>query len=582
MQQTPHSPRPSRGSIARGGGGSGSVLVRDLGPQGRLNLHQQASRHAGHRGDGFFELPHISPLDLPGPTAPQAVLVPEGALPVANANGMRIVNERTYLDLESGQTVMVVLDPVTGAYQQRAPYELAASGPPLQRVVGTSTWTATAPAARATVQPGPAPVTQRGRLDPSWDLRRYDVRHGGTTSVHPLPGKHGFMIQGQPYYVDAQFALDDYKRGRSEIHLLNASNQLVRCGTIAEDGVIQIRGNPVSTYIGIGPVISRAEFDSVRSKWRLRADVQGGADIYLDTGGRLGSWVPELRLDSIGPVIAAARKVLGYTGVSSDIGVGYMSTMDKQTYCYMRQYARQMVAFDNPHIRTARALAQDRLIDQHIWVHGYPYDRLMQGVSAKAEDRALPIGVAQFDPFQGMATYSARREGGFNVEAIRGNDQLHYPQRRRTQDEQQLFDHWSSLSIDDTGLRGAANEQMYRAMLTNDGYQVIPGGTYGGGQHGFDVVLRGPAGDVYLLEIKHVSSDSNNRLSTVHMARVSSNFQMEDGWIRNVLRKSDAGGAEAGRVVQDALERQRLFKLIGATSPAGKMVLFKIDMSPVR
>ena len=170
----------------------------------------------------------------------------------------------------------------------------------------------------------------------------------------------------------------------------------------------------------------RVDLDSTRNKYQLIPNGSNSAPgIYLDTGGSRASWVPEMRLDSIGAIINAARKSLGYTGVTSDMSQGLMSTVDKQTYCYMRQYARQMIAFDNPRIRNAPVQQRDRMIDAHIWTHGYPYDRLLLGTHARAEGVALPPGVVQFDAFQGMATVAARREGTFNLEAVAVDDQLH-------------------------------------------------------------------------------------------------------------------------------------------------------------
>jgi len=163
------------------------------------------------------------------------------------------------------------------------------------------------------------------------------------------------------------------------------------------------------------------------------------------------------------------------------------------------------------------------------------------------------------------------------VGAVLQNDQLYYPQRQRTPDEQQLLDQWKALNTTDENiLRGQANEKMYQALLENDGYRIIPGGTYGGGQNGFDLVFKGPADDVYVLEVKHAKSGSTS------MAKVNPDYQMEDGWVARVLSRLDANDPGAGQVVEEALRRQRLFKVIGATLPDGKLVLFKIDMSAVR
>ncbi|KRP82907.1 hypothetical protein [Pseudomonas lactis] len=579
MQQNTNSPRTASGSSSRVGSGADTFMVRDYGaPSRSAAAVNQGTLRAQFVDADRYGIPQISALDVPGPTPPQAVLVTGDTLGAADAEGVRHAGGRSYVDLTTGETVQVVYDPASGGYHPRLPYQLAASSAVVQRMAGACTWTSSTPATHSRAMSMPSPTPASVRLDPQWDLHSYDASGAGATQGAVIPGKKNYLIGGQTYYGDTQFSLDYYRVGMSKLHRFNDRGKWVVSGAIAEDGMVQIHGDPAATYLYIGNVLARIQVDSARNKYHLVAAAQSGLPgIFLDTGGSRASWVPEMRLDSIGDIISAARKRLGYSAVTSDMSQGLMSTMDKQTYCYMRQYARQMIAFDNAHIRNAPVQYRDRLIDAHIWRHGYPYDRLLLGMRARAERTALPLGIVQFDPFQGMATVAPRREGGINVGAVLQNDQLYYPQRQRTPDEQQLLDQWKALNTTDENiLRGQANEKMYQALLENDGYRIIPGGTYGGGQNGFDLVFKGPADDVYVLEVKHAKSGSTS------MAKVNPDYQMEDGWVARVLSRLDANDPGAGQVVEEALRRQRLFKVIGATLPDGKLVLFKIDMSAVR
>lgn len=575
MQQKPQSPRTGHVSPSRVGLGADAVMVRDY---GRLApTFQRVNRSAQRSGHGdALGVPQISALDLPGPPPPQAVWVTADALGAANAEGIRQAAGRSYVNLDTGQTVPVDYHPASGTYHPRLAHQLVASPSAVSRVDNTSTWTGVTTAAHSPV-PVSMPMATPLPRDPRWDLRLYDARGVGATTGPALPGKKQYVMGGQSYYGDAKFSLASFKAGDNKLYVRNARGGWQQSGAITEDGFIQISGDSAASYLEVGNVLVRVELDSTRNKYQMIPNAHSNAQgIYLDTGGSRASWVPEMRLDSIGAIIRAARKVMGYARVTSDMGRGVMSTQDKQTYCYMRQYARQMIAFDNPHIRNAPAHLQDLRIDTHIWTHGYPYERLLQGIQAKADSVALPMGIVQFDPFQGMATVAVRREGSFNVDAVATNDQFHYPHRPRHADEIALFDQWQALDIKDTKDRGLANEKMYRALLVNDGYQIIPGGTYGGGHNGFDLVFKGPAGDVYVLEAKHAKPRN------VSMQRVDAHFQMEDGWVNRVLMKLDANDPGARQQVADALARKRLFKVIGATQPDGKLVLFKIDMSAVR
>ncbi|TFY90475.1 hypothetical protein DYL59_08010 [Pseudomonas kairouanensis] len=518
-------------------------------------------------------------LELPdfAPTAPVAVLVPQSAaLGEPSTTGVRTYNQRTYLNLDSNETILAVYDAATGDYRERLPHALHASGPVLHPVPGSSTWSRLAPGTSLSTASVPLPsVRVTGRLDLRWALADYQV-HGPAGHATPsIAGKRCFSTPSGDYCFD-QAGLP-----KSDVEKIDAQGNRKFCGKIEENAVIQIHGEMLRSYLLLDGSVCRSGFDSVRSMRTVCADTSTGLpDIYIETGSRIGAWVPELRIDAITDIIRDARRLLGYTPDGGSMAVGGMSESNRNTYCYLRQYARQLIAFNTPSISSAPALEQGRLIDAHIWQHGYPYDTLRAAVAAKANAQTLHVGLPQFDAFQGMGLVSSTREGGFNINAVAASDQLHYPVRSRTPELDVLLNEWRALDKRDP-TRGAKNEQLYRVFLASEGYRIIPGGNYRGGQSGFDLVFEGPTDAVYLLEVKHVSTSRSGRFSNVNMARVNPDFQMEDGWINFTLR-TEAGRSEAGRRVQQAMRDNRLFKVIGATTPEGRLLLFLVDMRPVR
>ncbi|KTC56688.1 hypothetical protein AO262_03070 [Pseudomonas fluorescens ABAC62] len=255
------------------------------------------------------------------------------------------------------------------------------------------------------------------------------------------------------------------------------------------------------------------------------------------------------------------------------------NSIDKRVYTYMQGYMRQIVGCRHQAIRDAPTARKGVLVDAYIWRHGYPYADLARACSALENGRALPPGIPVFDAFQGLGTVTCTRDGNFGVERIQQSAQLIYPDRTRSPNEQALLDQWLASSHDNRR-KGELNEIMYEARLTEDGYRRLAGGTYGGGQNGFDRVFEGPAGDIYILEAKHVSHTTNNKLASVSLGWTTGSRQMTDHWVRQVLNLS-APNTEAARRVSQALRGGQLFKVLGTTPKDGKLIMFKIDMRPV-
>ncbi len=524
------------------------------------------------------EVPGLHSLDDFGPAAPAAVLVPHTVvLGAPSPQGVRTANGRSYLNQDTQDTILAAYDALSGTYRQRLPHELHASGPVLHPVPGTSTWSRLASQAHGVGATVPVTsATVYGRLDPWWRPVEYAVR--GPLG-HTTPTIAGMRCFSTP---SGDYCIEQAGRPKSTVEKIDSQNNRTPCGRIDDDGLIQVHGHPLGTYLLLQDSVCHVGVDVNRNMRTVRADVAAGLpDIPIETGSRIGAWVPEMRLDAIADIIGDARRVNGFVANGGPMGVGRMSESNHVTYSYLRHYARQLVAYNTRAIQQAPALEQGRLVDAHIWQHGYPYDALRAVVAAQANGQALPVGLPRFDALQGMGVVSSTREGGFNINAVLANNQLYYPARSRTPGQEALLNEWRGLDVENSLARGAANEKMYKAFLDSEGYRIVPGGTYNRGQNGFDLVFQGPTDAVYLLEVKHVSSSAGGRYSNVKMARVNPDFQMEDGWINYTLT-TEAGRSEAGILVSRAMRDNRLFKVVGATTPEGRLLLFLIDMRPVR
>ncbi|SME91125.1 MULTISPECIES: hypothetical protein [unclassified Pseudomonas] len=522
------------------------------------------------------------------------------------ATGLREYDSRTYLNLDDGTTVLAVRDPQTGEWRERLPDSRLPQGPALHRVPQTNTWRSHSAASSSSSSPSlshspsasslshsasssslTAPLSSVSlsatqRIDPVWDLGLYTLPVSpAPTNTLAFPGKRAFMIGAEQYFMDANYGNPSGAVPNALPHLfaVGAGGNLVNAGRIEPDGLFRLNDN--RHYLPVDTGFCSVSFDSARLRWKvMEAGGHGGAGIFIEMGGAPDSWVPMLAVDQLSNLFQAARNIKGYAGRVGAVDL-LNSSIDQRVYHYMQGYLRQIVGFCEPTVRSAPTAQKGRLIDAYIWRNGYPYDCLASICSALKSRRPLPPGMPIFDGFQGLGTVSCSKDGNFNVARISRTMQLHYPDRRRSVAEEKLLETWREKdAARDNKRKGEVNEAMYEARLTEDGYTVLPGGTYGGGQNGFDRVFEGPAGDIYILEAKHVSHTSAGELANVSLGGTTNSRQMTDSWVRQVLALSQPD-TPAARRVSDALWRGQLFKLLGATSKDGKLVMFKIDMSPV-
>ncbi|WP_143522456.1 hypothetical protein [Pseudomonas sp. 2822-17] len=548
-------------------------------------------------------------IDLPSSSdaTSGAVFVPPGdPIPAPDpVTGLRESEERTYLNLKTGPnlneitTIVVERDPSTGEWRERPLSSLQVRGPALHRVQASNTWRAgtsidssssspsisasssssslshSTSSASLAAAANTISLSNVARIDPVWNIDLYTLPvNVPLTNVPVFQRKKPFMIGAELYFMDVNYGnlSGNVPLAVSDLFAVGKTGVLKKVGWIGEEGIYTI--NNVQ-YLSMNSGFCKVLFDSARLHFKMVGPgTQSVPDIFIEMGGAPDSWVPVLAIDKIPNLLQSSRAICGYPGRT--VAFDWVnSSIDQRAYSYVRSYLRQIIGFCEPNIRRAPVAEKGALIDAYIWRQGYPYDCLASIHSA------LPPGMPKFDALQGLATIKCSKNGNFNMQRIVGQMQLYYPERERSQSENVLLEEWKAVrnARDDKG-KGKLNEKMYAARLTEDGYTLLRGGTYGEGQNGFDCVFEGPTGSIYLLEAKHVSSNPAGKLGSVSLGSTVRSRQMTNTWVHNVLKSSDPNLPAAQRVFE-AMSNGQLFKLLGVTTPEGKLCIFKIDMSPV-
>ena len=559
----------------------------------------------GHLGTSYSSITNLQPA----PATPHGALIaPEGdPLPAPDpVTGLREYESRMFVNLDDGSTVPVVRDPSTGEWHERPPGSRLARGPALHWAAHTGTWRSRSPggsssdsspsishssssasishsASTSSLTPAMNNVSLASatRIDPDWHFNRYTLQVSSAVNrAVAFPGKRPVMMGNERYFIDVNFGNSSgaVPAAPPTLFSVNARGQLAIAGRVESNGLYRL--NDGRHFLPVGTEFCRVEFDSSQLRWKiLDSRGLGAPDIRIEMGGASDTWVPMMSVDNVAGLFQLGRNDMGYTGLVGPVDL-VNNSLDRRVYTYMQSYLRQIIGTDST-IRLAPVAHKGALVDDYIWRNGYPYDCLTSIYSAKAAGLPLPPGMPVFDAFQGLATVGCSENGGFNLTRVSREMQLCYPDRTRSLAEDQLLNAWKQKrDAKDNKAKGALNEQMYEARLTEDGYTLLAGGTCGGGQNGLDRVFEGPAGHIYILEAKHVSSDSAGKLSDVSLGSTSRARQMTDRWVSNVLALSDTS-TPAARAVSEALTRGQLFKLLGVTTQEGRLILFKINMSLV-
>lgn len=545
--------------------------------------------------------------DLPSPPAVRQspVFAPHGdPIPGPDPDtGLRRHASRDYVDMDDGTTVRVTRDPATGEWRERLPDVRVARGPALHWAMQTTTWRSGSPASSsASSSPGvsrststsslshgasssslsnaisPVGLGSARRVDPIWNISQYKVPTNPTQPGLPTPaGYKSLMIGHEQYFVNAHFGAVSLTAPHAAPHIYSVA--LAKVGRVTDEGLYRL--NDGRHFLPVDSDFCAVAFDSHHLRWKITGPPGSPLPtILIETGSAPDKWVPVMAVADVDDLFQSARGVKGYPGQVGPVDL-VNSSVDKHVYGYMQGYLRQIISACDPAIHRASVANKGQLIDDYIWTHGYPYDCLASIHSAVQAGRPIPPGMPVFDAFQGLGAVRCSKDGNFNVGRVNPYTQLSYPDRRRSAAEDALLAEWKThRDARDNRRKGALNEQMYATRLQEDGYRFLDGGTYGGGQNGFDRVFEGPAGHVYILEAKHVGTTSSGHPGNAKLAMTTNAFQMTDKWVDEVLAHSDSGKPAVSKV-NAARSRGQLFKVLGTTTEDGKLILFRIDMSPV-
>ncbi|AZE70741.1 hypothetical protein C4K00_0482 [Pseudomonas synxantha] len=455
-------------------------------------------------------------------------------------------------------------------------------------------------------QPPSQPEAWQGTIT----LDPYEVRTVGQTPIDVPPGYELISIG-----KESIFAPEGYRRVRNfnqEGELTNyplwkiKDGVATECGHYTQEGIISLVGSDLKTsnYVQIEGKIFKVDYDADKASWKIiGSDDVSAPDIFIQPGLEIGSWIPEPDMAGREVLSSMVRRLLGISE-SANKEAGVRTANDVAVQEYIKQYGRQIIRTTEPTILMAEASRQDALIDQYVLKHGLPYDQVQSLVEVSLKGLPLPLWAPRFDAFEGLGSIAAAGgRGGLNVNQASRNAAVRYPARTYNQEQIESIQALNALNqvhenspikiAENNYKKGALNEKILKLTLERDGYKVLPGGQYKNGKSGFDLVLEGPNGNIYVLEAKQIKSVGNgNTLGSVAMsdAGAGGNVQLSDAWVSSVLdnclaeANSSAARAEvantpAYQAVSHALQNGTLRKLLGGVTPDGSVLIFKVDFS---
>lgn len=418
--------------------------------------------------------------------------------------------------------------------------------------------------------------------DSTWNIGPYSVPT--RVSLNPptlVPGEKMFSIGPHDYI---RYLSDR----RATLYRAPPGGTRRKCGKIAKNGLFEIPDTAndasKSTYLNVDEKWCRVTFDDNLNTYKLLPEASSPAlrDVYIEASGQ-ASWVPMLDLPNIGEVIHYAR-LSKHQDDTQPMTLDSLSRLpqDKALYRLIRTYARQIIGFTDPGIMSAPVRQRDGMIDASIWKHGYPYRYLLGVFKENSIHKRVPVGAPYFDPFQGIPSFKCSEGGSFNIDVLKQSSLFIPVTRVRSAAELSVFNQWQQLDRRQAAnnlQRGQLNEKMYELMLKDGGYVVLEGGKYANGQNGFDLVFHGTDDITYLMEVKHITGESQVSSGKVQLSITPYPYQLSDGWIDHVLSHPEALNTPAGQAVRAAKSRGRLVQLVGATNQNGEMLMFKADMS---
>lgn len=365
-------------------------------------------------------------------------------------------------------------------------------------------------------------------------------------------------------------------------------------GTLTAEGVYRLVDQPGSAVGGIFEEVAE-DFVLMDNKfYRVRLDTD---QLSWKVVGKAGDGRSALFIEADGvfdPV--TQRVVIGNWHLTPQLGDHpSLETLVRQAFdlpasgheyevhTFLRNYTRQIVKSVDSHVmRAPDVLELERLCEQSLHRQQFPIGRLDEALTSMANKQPLPIWAPVYDELQGLRTVLPTPSGRiYNMEVAR---QLNKHMLIRTMDVEvmALLDSYAALRsgvIATHAMRTTLSKKILQLVMRNRGYTRLEGGRYRRGTIGLGMVFRGPNGDVYLMEIRHLQpTGSSWGKITFERSSSGSSIMMSDDWVEIVAQRSitEVPFNPAAVAVLQAKADGRLFKLIGTITPDRGVMVFKI------
>ena len=369
--------------------------------------------------------------------------------------------------------------------------------------------------------------------------------------------------------------------------------KLQQRGVLTAEGVYRLSEQPVSPGSDIFEELSedfvfmdtkcyRVQLDNEQFSWKVVREGQQESALFIEADGLfdpltqrvvIGNWHLTPQLGEHPHLEALVRQAFDLPATGSDYEV--------QTF--LRYYTRQVIkSVDTRVIRASDVLELERLCEQSLTNKQLPVGMLNEALTSMARKQPLPVWAPIYDELQGLRTVLPTPSGRFyNMEMVRqmrsymliGNLDVEVTA---------LVDSYAALRvgvISTHALRNDLAKSIMHIAMRYRGYTRLEGGRYRRGTVGFSLVFRGPNGDVYLMEIRHLQPAYSSWGKISFERSLSSGaIMMSDDWVDAVAQRSisEVPFNPAVEAVQQAKADGRLFRLVGTITPDKDVMVFKI------
>ena len=436
------------------------------------------------------------------------------------------------------------------------------------------------------------PVTPTSKVPDGYDVAP-QITPAPIPAVHPqgIESMDRVVIGHRDLFVSRE--LDDI--GNYGIFRIDPDDptKLQQRGVLTAEGVYRLSEQPVSPGSDLFEEISedfvfmdtkcyRVQLDSEQFSWKVVREGQQEGSLFIEADGLfdpvthravIGNWHLTPQLGDHPHLEALVRQAVDLPATGSDY----------QVQTFLRYYTRQVIkSVDTRVTRASDVLELERLCEQSMTSKQLPVGMLDEALTTMARKQPLPIWAPIYDELQGLCTVLPTPSGRYyNMEMVR---QLRSYMLIGNLDVEvtALVESYAALRagvISTHTLRTDLARSIMHIAMRQRGYIRLEGGRYRRGTIGFSLVFRGPNGDVYLMEIRHLqpTRSSWGKIS-FEVSSSGGAIMMSDDWVDTVAQRSIAEVPfnPAVVAVQQAKADGRLFRLVGTITPDKDVMVFKI------